>query len=281
MHIIAVLNHKGGVGKTTTALNVSSFLAERDHRVLVIDLDSQRSASLTMGVPRHVLDERPSSADLLYRQSTVERARYSDRWENLDLIPASMDIAHAGVRLDTSSDGPWRLHTALNKPEVESEYDAIVLDCPPSVSVVTLNALLASDSLIIPTAPSYLSLEGLQSLGKVIDSTRSTYNTPITIAGIVLTMMDATDSETQAAAHQLRTHYGKKVFDTSIPKDPALEHAAAHHQSIFSYAPELKGARGYAALTEEITQRWKHYDTVLSGIRNVSSSYDNPSSPLL
>ena len=280
MHTIAILNHKGGVGKTTTALNVSSFLAERDHRVLLIDLDSQRSASLTMGVPRHVLDERPSSADLLYRQSTVEHACYSDTWENIDLIPASMDIAHAGVRLDTSNDGPWRLHAALNQPDVQSEYDVVVLDCPPSVSVVTLNALLASDSLIVPTAPSYLSLEGLQSLGKVIDSTRSTYNAQISIAGIVLTMMDATDSETQAAAHQLRSHYGKKVFDASIPKDPTLEHAAAHHCSIFSYAPDSKGARGYAALTEEVTQRWKHYDTVLSGIRK-ASSYENRSSPLM
>lgn len=266
------MNHKGGVGKTTTTLNVAAALQEQGQRVLMLDLDSQCSASLAMGVSRSTLSDNMSTADVLFHDRSVADARQPDAWPGIDLIPASIDLAHAGLRLSTEDGGIQRLSRALDSSEVTTTYDTVLIDCPPAISVVTLNALMASTDLLIPTVPSYLSMQGLKSIGEVVSRTRSNYDNTLALSGIALTRIDRHRAEMKDATRDIRSHYHRNVFETAIPEDRVVEQAQKHHQSLLSYAPESKAANQYRALTGEITQRWANYDAVLGGIQTAAAS---------
>lgn len=267
MHVLSILNHKGGVGKTTTALNLAATLATDSKRVLLLDMDSQCSASLAMGLSRKQLASGPSTADVLFNKRTIQDACYHNVWPNIDLIPASLDLAHAGLSLDATSEGAEHLKQALSTAEIASTYHAVLIDCPPALSVVTQNALLASSDLLIPTRPSPLSFEGLKSLGQLVKKMRDVHGASITLLGIVITQMIQGRPESARAVRSLRDHYHHNVFETVIPEDNAVEQALQSHQPLTHFAPHTEASIRYNNLAEEITQRWEEYDSVLHGIR--------------
>lgn len=272
MHILSIMNHKGGVGKTTTTLNVAAALHESGERVLLLDLDSQCSASFAMGLSRQELTSSPSTADVLFNDRDVIDTCYHNVWPGIDLVPASIDLAHAGLRLTSENEGLRKLARALSDRSITETYDTVLLDCPPAISSVTLNALMASTDLLIPTVPSYLSMQGLKSIGEVVSRTRSDYDNTLALSGIALTRIDRHRSMMEDATREIRNHYHRNVFETAIPEDQVVEEAQKRHQSLFTYAPGSKAARQYRALTGEITQRWANYDAVLGGIQRSTSA---------
>lgn len=266
------MNHKGGVGKTTTTLNVAAALHENEQRVLLLDLDSQCSASFAMGLSRQELASSPSTADVLFNDRSVADTCYYNAWPGIDLVPASIDLAHAGLRLTPENEGLTQLSRALSDDTVTGTYDTVLLDCPPAISSVTLNALMASTDLLIPAAPSYLSMQGLKSMGEVVARTRSEHDNTLALSGIALTRIDRHRTEMEDATREIRNHYHRNVFDTAIPEAQVVEEAQKRHQSLLTYAPGSKAAKRYRALTEEITQRWANYDAVRGGIQQVNSA---------
>jgi chromosome partitioning protein len=265
------MNHKGGVGKTTTALNVADALHEAGKRVLLLDLDSQCSASFAMGLSRKALASGPSTADVLFKEGSLANSCYHNTWPGIDLVPASLDLAHAGLRLSPSGSDLKKLTRALSDSEVTSTYDTVLIDCPPAISVVTLNALLASTDLLIPAAPSFLSLQGLRSIGEVVVKTRSEHDNTIALSGIALTRLDQSRPDVEEATQEIRSHYHRNVFRTVIPESTVVEEAQRHHQSVLRYAPDAEVSQRYRTLTGEITQRWASYDAVFDGIKMPSS----------
>ena len=262
---LPVLNNKGGIGKTTTALNLAAGLARARSRVLLVDLDSQASASVALGLDRSELV--PSSAEVLFGEAALEQAIRTLGDEPFDLLPASLDLADADVRLYDSPDRQRRLAQTL--ASAESLYAFIVLDCPPSTSLLTINAMVAADALIVPVSPAYLSLEGIVNLGDVIKQARGRLDHCAPVLGLLLTMVDWEAPNVEAVIDKIRTHYGQTVFSTEIRHDSSFATAAEAGQSIFEHAPASPGAQDYAALTNEVVQRVEQYGTAAS---TVSSS---------
>jgi len=248
---LPILNNKGGIGKTTTAVNLAAGLARAGQTVLVVDLDSQVSASLSLGLSRDQLS--PSVADVLFGDANVEDAIRTLDADPVDLLPASLDLANADVSLFNADDRHHRLARLLD--EVEPLYDFIFLDCPPSTSLLTLNAMVAGDALLIPVSPAYLALEGVVRLGEVIKQARDSLNQTTPVLGLLLTMVDREIDNTEAVISQIRTYYGEKVFSTEIRHDDSLVRAAEQGRSIFAQSPASPGADDYAALASEVYER--------------------------
>jgi len=257
MTTLPILNNKGGIGKTTTAINLAAGLARAQSRVLVVDLDSQASASVALGLDRSSLS--PSSAEVLFGESALEDAIRSLKTEPFDLLPASLALANADVRLYDTNNRHRRLAQVLE--DAKSLYDFILLDCPPSTSLLTINAMVAADAFIVPVSPAYLALEGIVSLGKVIKQTRSRLNRSTKVLGLLLTMVNRDAPDTNAVIEKIRTHYGDTVFSTEIRKDSALSTASSVGQSIFEHAPSSHGAQDYAAFTREVVERVDQYSS--------------------
>jgi chromosome partitioning protein len=264
LQTIPIINNKGGVGKTTTTVNLACGLARRGRRVLLVDLDSQGSASLALGVNRSNLT--PSTAEVLFRQTSAPEAIRSTPYDGLDLLTGSLGLANADTRLSDVENRETRLRESL--ATIEDRYDHILIDCAPSTSLLSINALIAADAFIVPVSPSYLSLEGVVSLGKVVNNVRQGLGEAAPILGMVLTMYRPDDDEARTLAQELRGHYGGKVFDTEIRYDPALESAPGHKKSIFDHAPESDGAADYADLLDEIEERLERYGAVYGTVRN-------------
>jgi chromosome partitioning protein len=258
LKVLPVINNKGGVGKTTTAVNVAAGLAQRGRQVLLVDLDSQGSASVSLGVDQE--DLSPSVADVLFGEMPIQDTIRGTTHGNLDLLTGALDLANADVRLKQRENGHQRLDDVL--AEVEPLYDQILIDCAPSTSILSVNALVAADAFIVPVTPSYLALEGVVSLGETVRRVRQGIGEAAPILGVLLTMVDRSRDETLDAIEQLRNHYGGKVFDTEIRKDAALEEAPSRNQDIFRYAPESQGAADYEGVLEEIDERLERYGAV-------------------
>jgi len=269
---IPIINNKGGVGKTTTAVNIAAGLAHRGRQVLLVDLDSQGSASLSLGVSHDNLS--PSSADVLFGDARIQNALRSTENENLDLLTGALDLANADVRLKERNHGQHRLATVLD--EVTSIYDQIIVDCAPSTSILSINALVAADAFIIPVVPAYLSLEGVVSLGKVVRKVRRQIGEAAPVLGLLLTKVDRSQPDVADAINELRNHYGGKVFDVEIGQDAPLEEAPGYGQDIFTFAPESQGATDYHQLLDEIETRLNRYGTVFE--RVAGQDDDDPSS---
>ncbi|PEN14605.1 chromosome partitioning protein ParA [Longibacter salinarum] len=263
---IPIINNKGGVGKTTTTINVASGLVRNGKRVLVIDLDSQGSASLAMGVDRDQLN--PSSADVLFGDIEIEDAIRSTKTPDLDLITGSLRLADTDTRLSRQPNREKRLSNAIER--VEDEYDVVLIDCAPSTSLLSVNALVAADAFIIPVSPSYLSLEGVISLGQVVKNVRLSIGEAAPVLGVVLTMVKREDEQTRAIINEVRGHYGGKVFNTEIRDDPAIENAPAFGKSVFDSAPDSRGATDYAALVDEIIERIDRYGSIYGTVRRTA-----------
>jgi chromosome partitioning protein len=260
---IPIINNKGGVGKTTTTINVAAGLVREGKRVLVVDLDSQGSASLAMGVNRKELN--PSSADVLFGDEAIEDAIRTTGTPDLDLLPGSLRLADTDTRLSRQPDRQKRLSQELSK--VEDAYDLILIDCAPSTSLLSVNALVAADAFVIPVAPSYLSLEGVISLGEVVKNVRMSLGEAAPVLGVVLTMVKRDDEQTRAIIREVRNHYGGKVFDTEIRDDAAIEDAPARGVSVFDTAPDSQGARDYGNLVSEILERVDRYGSIYGTVR--------------
>lgn len=260
--VIPVINNKGGVGKTTTTISLAAGLARMGRRILLIDLDGQASASLALGVPRDEL--RPSSADVLFgRIETAEAVRATDV-DGLDLLTGYLDLADFDLRISRMPQREYQVRRMI--APIHEAYDHILLDCAPSTSLLSINALLAADAYIIPLQPSYLGIEGMLSLGEAVRRIRTALGSVAPVLGVVLTMVDYEEEGTDSIVQEIRSYYGEKVFDTEIHPDVTLADAPGFGQTIFDFAPDSKGAEQYAALTEEVAariERLGHADEVL------------------
>ena len=256
LQVIPVINNKGGVGKTTTAINLAAGLSRAGKRTLLIDLDSQASASLALGVPRP--KQRPSSADVLFGEVSSEAAIRQLRGSaGFDLMPGSIELADTDVRLAQVQRRERRLDTLLRP--LRADYDVILMDCPPSTSLLAVNVVIAADAFLIPLLPSYLGLEGIVSLGEVISRARQNLGYVAPVLGILLTLVDYNKEGTEEIVRQVRNHYGDKVFETEIGPDVSLEDAPGYKQTIFEFDEDSRGAEDYASLTQEVLRRLREH----------------------
>ncbi len=245
--VISITNQKGGVGKTTTSINLAAALVKRGQRLLLIDMDPQGNATVGCGVDP---DEVESTIyDLLLLESSARDAVVKTE-SGIDLITANGDLAGAQVELLNEIGRELRLQKAL--AEVQDDYDFIFIDCPPALNVLTINALVASDSVMIPMQCEYFALEGLSALISTIRKIRETLNPRLSIEGLLRTLFDGRNTLANEVSKQLQTHFGDKVYQTVIPRNVRLAEAPSYGEPAISYDPSSKGAKAYLALADEI-----------------------------
>ena len=250
--IIAVANQKGGVGKTTTAINLSASLAALGKRVLLIDLDPQGNASSGLGVTE---TKAHTVYDVLIGETEAASAVTRTSMELLDLMPTAIELAGAEIELVAMDDRESLLKHALEG--LREAYDFIFIDCPPSLSLLTLNALTAADSVMIPIQCEYYALEGLGQLMNTVRLMRKKLNPSLAIEGILLTMFDARTNLCAQVVHEVRTHFPNEVFETTIPRNVRLSEAPSYGLPIHLYDARCIGARAYADLAKEFIKRGK------------------------
>jgi chromosome partitioning protein len=256
-HIYCFANQKGGVGKTTTAVNLSAYLAAGGHRVLLVDGDSQANASSSLGIDKE--RDEPSLYDVLMSDTgpaeAIVRIDRPALRGCLDLLPSSVELAGAEVELAGQSQGKreYRLKHALEP--LRRQYDYILIDCPPSLGLLTLNALTAADAVLIPLQCEYLALEGLVQLTTTVSLVLRGLNRNLRIIGIVMTMFDSRTNLSAQVVQEVRTHFAEEVFDTLIPRSVRLSEAPSYGLSILEYDPNSRGAVAYKALSEELVAR--------------------------
>jgi chromosome partitioning protein len=239
------------VGKTTTAVNLGAALAAPARRVLLVDLDSQASASVSCGVPRSRL--RPSSANILLNDLPPDQAIRPTPVPHLDLITGSIELANADLVLSEVKGREQVLKHALKEPR--SKYEIVILDAPPNLSLVGINALVAADGVIVPVAPQFLAVDGLVSLLTSLEKVRSRLSTRNRVLGILFTMVDAASKHDVETRNRLRAQYRERVFHTEIAATPALSEAPAAGQTIFAHAPRSKAADAFRRLAGEVLDR--------------------------
>lgn len=248
MPTIGVINQKGGVGKTTTAINLGAALASH-RRVLLVDLDPQANASSGVGVG----NVEHTVYDVLMGDVSARQAVRLTSTENLSVLPASSDLAGAAVELDASSESIGLLKRVLTG--VRPRFEFIILDAPPSIGALTLNALAASDTLILPVQTEYYALEGIAGMMDTVERAIGSLNPDLSVLGILLTMYDGRTNLSKQVEDNVREHFGSLVFDTVVPRNVRLAEAPSYGQPIFRYAPTSQGAIAYAALAEEVVNR--------------------------
>ena len=251
-HIFAIANQKGGVGKTTTAVNLCAYLARAGCRVLLIDSDPQANATTSLGVnPRA---PRSSLYETLIDHSPVKDAITPTVHPGLELVPANLDLAGAEVEMAARMAREQLLASALQP--LHQEYDYIVIDDPPSLGLITINGLTAADGIVIPVQCEYLALEGLSQLLETIQQVRTVLNARLRVAGVLLTMADARTNLSNQVVEDVRLHFPQETFSTLIPRSVRLGEAPSHGQTILQYAPESAGALAYEALAGEFMRRF-------------------------
>ncbi len=255
MKIIAVANQKGGVGKTTTTVNLSAALAERGVRVLLADLDPQGNASSALGLAQ---EGRPSLYRALIGQSPVEELITPTRLENLSAIPADLDLAGAEVEVARMDEHMLQLRRVLAPLKASKAFDYMFLDCPPSLGILMSNALAAADEILVPIQCEYYALEGLSLLMNVTDQIRSCGANPgLAISGLLMTMFDGRNNLNPAVAAEVRSHFQEVAFQTVIPRTVRFGEAPSHGRTILEHDPNGPGSEAYRALAGEFLDRQK------------------------
>jgi ATPases involved in chromosome partitioning len=248
--ILALANQKGGVGKTTTSVNLAGELARRQFRVLLVDCDPQGNATTSLGISKATL--QATTYDLLMGHANLGQIAIDTGRKGLDLVPADQDLAGAEVELAQAERREHRLVEALTEAQA---YDFVLIDCPPSLGLLTLNALCAAHGVLIPLQCEYLALEGLAQLKGTIDRVAESLNPDLTIAGVIMTMYDGRTNLAQQVVEEVRRYFPQRVFDTLIPRSIRLGEAPSYGQLISEYDPSNRAAKAYAQLAKELVQR--------------------------
>ncbi len=250
--ILSVANQKGGVGKTTTSVNLATALAAIGKNVLLVDLDPQGNASTGLGIKRAGI--RKSAYDVIFDDASVAETVQPTKVPGLNVLPSSIHLSGAEIELVTSENREYRLQRALRVP---LPYDYVIIDCPPSLSLLTLNALVASDSIVVPLQCEFFALEGLSHLAKTVERVKKSFNPRLDIHGIVLTMFDRRNNLSDAVAADVRAHFGDKVYNTIIPRNVRLSEAPSYGLPAIVYDMKCPGARAYISLAGEVVKREK------------------------
>ena len=251
--IIAIANQKGGVGKTTTAVNLSAAMAILEKKILLVDADPQANATSGLGID--VKSQKLGTYQLLEHTAKADQTIIPSNTPNLDLIPSHIDLVATEIELIDKKNREYMLKKALES--VDNQYDYIIIDCAPSLGLITLNALAAADSLIIPIQCEYFALEGLGKLLNTIKSVQKIHNKSLDIEGLLLTMFDSRLRLSNQVVEEVQKHFGKMVFKTIIQRNIRLSEAPSFGESIIDYDATSKGAKNYLSLANEIIKRRK------------------------
>jgi chromosome partitioning protein len=250
-YVIAVANQKGGVGKTTTAINLAASLAATRRRVLLVDLDAQGNATMGVGVDKSTLTH--TVRDVLLEEAPIRSVIQDLSKLGLSLLPANGDMTEAEIKLRDMAVGDFALKTAL--AEVAGDFDYVVLDCPPALSKLTVNALVAADGVLIPMQCEYYALEGLSALMDTVQKIRRVINPRLEVEGLLRTMYDPRNNLAIDVSNQLIQHFGDKVYRTLVPRNVRLAEAPSHGLPAMVYDPASAGAKAYLALAGEVLRR--------------------------
>lgn len=250
--IITIANQKGGVGKTTTAINLATALAAIGEKVLIIDLDPQGNASTGLGIDRR--NRKLSSYDLMVDEAGVVETALETAVPNLFIVPSTMDLLGVEMEISQQSDRVFKLKKALSSTEAKS-FSYILLDCPPSFNLLTMNAMAAAHSVLVPLQCEFFALEGLSQLLETVNQVRGTVNPQLDIQGIVLTMFDARNNLAQQVVNDVRTHLGEKVYHTLIPRNVRVSEAPSYGKPAILYDLKCAGSQAYLQLASEVIQR--------------------------
>lgn len=249
--VLVVTNQKGGVGKTTTTINLAASLATAGRRVLLIDLDPQGNATMGSGIEKRGL--RTTVYQVLLGEAPISAARLKSQSGGFDVIPANRDLAGAEVEMVDLPGRESRLKAAL--AEISAQYDFVLIDCPPALNLLTVNGLCAADAVVIPMQCEYYALEGLSDLVQTIKKVRANLNPNLEIEGLLRTMYDPRNSLAQQVSDQLQQHFGDKVYRTVIPRNIRLAEAPSHGLPVLAFDRQSKGALAYLALAGEMIGR--------------------------
>lgn len=247
--VIAILNQKGGVGKTTTVVNLGSYLAKAGKRVLLVDLDPQGNATSGLGIDKNTLGE--TMYDVLFQHDSAPNIVIDTGLPNLQLLPANANLAGAEVQLVSALQRELQLRQVLE----QFDHDFILIDCPPSLGLLTINALSAADSVLIPVQAEYYALEGLSQLLNVVERVQNAINPNLSVLGVVLTMFDSRNSLSDQVKNELSKHFGNNLFTTIIPRNVRLAEAPSFGRPISEHDKWSKGARAYKNLAKEVLKR--------------------------